>query len=366
MQIRSQQVRSQRLAVTVLAGAAFLSGLDLFVVNVAFDDIAQAVGAGTPGGPRVADVSWILTAYAVVFAAFLVPLGRVADKWGHKPVFLAGVAVFTAASLACAATGDLWFLVAARARAGDRRRCDDADQPEPAAGGAARGGAGPRGAHLGVGRRDRGRGRSLRRWPAHPGGLATGLRDQPAGGAARPRAGRDEGARHSARALGRPCPTSSRRGSSPSGSAPWPSPWSGRRSGAGPPARVLGLLRGRGRPRRRGGRTLAAAPGAAGQPRAAAGADLPLVGRQHPRLQRRLRRQPAGRRALAAAGLGLVAPAHRAGDRARAGARAGHGVADPPLRAAPVRADRDRGRLAADGLRGRAPHARAWGSRSTT
>jgi EmrB/QacA subfamily drug resistance transporter len=115
MQIRSQQGRRQRLAVTLLAGAAFLSGLDLFVVNVAFDDIARAVGAGTPGGPRVADVSWILTAYAVVFAAFLVPLGRVADKWGHKPVFLAGVSVFTAASLACAATGDLWFLVAARA-----------------------------------------------------------------------------------------------------------------------------------------------------------------------------------------------------------------------------------------------------------
>jgi EmrB/QacA subfamily drug resistance transporter len=115
MQNRSQQIRSRRLAVTLLAGAAFLSGLDLFVVNVAFDDIARAVGAGTPGGPRVADVSWILTAYAVVFAAFLVPLGRVADKWGHKPVFLAGVSVFTAASLACAATGDLWFLVAARA-----------------------------------------------------------------------------------------------------------------------------------------------------------------------------------------------------------------------------------------------------------
>ena len=109
------QTRSQRLAVMLLAGAAFLSGLDLFVVNVAFDDIAKAVGAGTPGGPRVADVSWILTAYAVVFAAFLVPLGRVADKWGPKPVFLAGVTVFTAASVACAVTGDLWFLVAARA-----------------------------------------------------------------------------------------------------------------------------------------------------------------------------------------------------------------------------------------------------------
>ncbi len=109
------QIRSQRLVVTLLAGAAFLSGLDLFVVNVAFDDIARAVGAGTPGGPRVADVSWILTAYAVVFAAFLVPLGRVADKWGHKPVFLAGVAVFTAASAACAAADNLWLLVAARA-----------------------------------------------------------------------------------------------------------------------------------------------------------------------------------------------------------------------------------------------------------
>lgn len=115
MVTRSQDSGTARLVLAATAGAAFLAGLDLFVVNVAFDDIGRAFGVGTPGGPSPADLSWVLNAYAVVYAAFLVPLGRLADRVGHRRLFVAGLVVFLLASAACALTGGVWWLVAARA-----------------------------------------------------------------------------------------------------------------------------------------------------------------------------------------------------------------------------------------------------------
>ena len=87
--------------VVVAVGAAFMASLDLFVVNVAFDDIGSALGVGSRGGPSAADLSWVLNAYAVVFAALLVPFGRLADRYGRRRLFLLGLGVFTAASAAC-------------------------------------------------------------------------------------------------------------------------------------------------------------------------------------------------------------------------------------------------------------------------
>ena len=55
-----------------------MSSLDLFVVNVAFDDIGSDLGVGIAGGPTAADLSWVLNAYAVMYAALLVPFGRLA------------------------------------------------------------------------------------------------------------------------------------------------------------------------------------------------------------------------------------------------------------------------------------------------
>ncbi len=94
----------------VTSAAAFLSSLDLFIVNIAFPDI-RASFPGTDLG----QMSWILNGYTVVFAAFLALAGRVADRFGHARVFLLGLAVFTAASAACAAAPGVWLLVAARA-----------------------------------------------------------------------------------------------------------------------------------------------------------------------------------------------------------------------------------------------------------
>ena len=115
MQLTSQPVRAATgprpaVVLALLAGAPFLAGLDLFVVNVAF----TAIGAGFPGH-SAADLSWVLNGYAIVYAALLVPVGRWADRVGPKRVFLAGLAAFTGASAVCAVAPNLWILVAFRA-----------------------------------------------------------------------------------------------------------------------------------------------------------------------------------------------------------------------------------------------------------
>jgi EmrB/QacA subfamily drug resistance transporter len=103
-----------RAVVLVTIGAAFMSSLDLFVVNVAFDDIGRDLQVGTAGGPTPADLSWVLSAYAVTFAALLVPFGRLADRYGRKRMFVGGLTVFVAASVACALSAGVWALVGFR------------------------------------------------------------------------------------------------------------------------------------------------------------------------------------------------------------------------------------------------------------
>lgn len=103
--------RWQVLAV-VVAGV-FMAGLDLFIVNIAFPQI-QVDFAGTSLGA----LSWVLNAYTIVFAAFLVVAGRWSDGFGRKRSFLLGVALFTCASAACAAAPSVGFLIGARALQG--------------------------------------------------------------------------------------------------------------------------------------------------------------------------------------------------------------------------------------------------------
>lgn len=102
------QVRPRRV-LAVTSAAAFVASLDLFIVNVAFDDIGRDFG-----GTSLSGLSWVLNGYAIVYAALLVPLGRLADRTSRKAGFLAGLAVFTAASAVCAAAPGLGLLVAAR------------------------------------------------------------------------------------------------------------------------------------------------------------------------------------------------------------------------------------------------------------
>jgi EmrB/QacA subfamily drug resistance transporter len=93
----------------VVSTAVFMASLDLFIVNIAFPAIERDFG-----GTSLASLSWILNAYAIVFAALLVPAGRTADRLGRKRSFIAGLAVFTLASALSAAAPSVELLVAAR------------------------------------------------------------------------------------------------------------------------------------------------------------------------------------------------------------------------------------------------------------
>ena len=89
--------------------AVFLVALDTTMLFAAFRTIQN----GFPG-TSAADMSWVLNAYTVVYAAMLIPAGGLADTHGRKKVFLLGVTLFLAASAACGLSGTVGWLIAAR------------------------------------------------------------------------------------------------------------------------------------------------------------------------------------------------------------------------------------------------------------
>jgi EmrB/QacA subfamily drug resistance transporter len=106
--VRFIMQRKWRVSLIVGAGV-FMASLDLFIVNIAFPAIGRHFG-----GASLGSLSWILSGYAIVFAALLVPAGRWADAFGRKRAFLLGLGIFAAASTACALAPSVGFLVAAR------------------------------------------------------------------------------------------------------------------------------------------------------------------------------------------------------------------------------------------------------------
>ncbi len=94
---------------TITSVGLFMASLDLFIVNIAFPDLAREFN-----GASLSSLSWVLNAYAIVFAALLVPAGRIADRVGRKRVFISGLLLFALASALCAAAPSIPFLVAAR------------------------------------------------------------------------------------------------------------------------------------------------------------------------------------------------------------------------------------------------------------
>lgn len=105
--VDDERVPWSTLAVTSLA--VFAVFLDTTVLFVAFPDI-------TASFPDVAptQLSWILNGYTIVFAALLIPAGKLADRRGHRSTFLLGSIVFTGASLLCAISPTSEILNAAR------------------------------------------------------------------------------------------------------------------------------------------------------------------------------------------------------------------------------------------------------------
>jgi EmrB/QacA subfamily drug resistance transporter len=94
---------------TVVSVATFMASLDLFIVNIAFPDMRADFA-----GSSVAALSWVLNAYAIVFAALLVPAGRFADRVGRRRAFLGGLGLFLAGSALCGVAPSVATLVAAR------------------------------------------------------------------------------------------------------------------------------------------------------------------------------------------------------------------------------------------------------------
>jgi EmrB/QacA subfamily drug resistance transporter len=95
----------------IACAGVVLASLDLFIVNVALPQIGADFHLR---GSDLADLSWVLNAYAIVYAAFLVLFGRLAERYRRERAFLLGVAVFVAASAACGAATTLPMLVAFR------------------------------------------------------------------------------------------------------------------------------------------------------------------------------------------------------------------------------------------------------------
>ncbi len=99
-------------ALIVLCLAQFMVILDITVVNVALPTIQADVGLA------MGDLQWVITAYTLAFGGLLLLGGRAADLLGRRRVFLAGLLVFTGASLAAALAGSAATLLAARVAQG--------------------------------------------------------------------------------------------------------------------------------------------------------------------------------------------------------------------------------------------------------
>ena len=98
-----------RLVLIIVCAGVVLASLDLFIVNVALPDIARDLHQKS-----LADLSWVLNAYAIVYASLLVLFGRLSEGRRRDQGFLLGVVVFTLASAACGAASSLTMLVAFR------------------------------------------------------------------------------------------------------------------------------------------------------------------------------------------------------------------------------------------------------------
>jgi EmrB/QacA subfamily drug resistance transporter len=94
-------------ALIVLLAGMFMALLDTTIVNVALPTIQSTLDASE------ATLSWIISGYALAFGLVLIPAGRLGDRVGHKWVFFTGLALFTAASLACGlAQNDVQLIIA--------------------------------------------------------------------------------------------------------------------------------------------------------------------------------------------------------------------------------------------------------------
>src|SRR5579862_9131195 len=93
---------------TAVAFGLFMIMLDNTVVNVALPSIQRSLHL------NISALEWVVTGYALTFGAFMLTGGKLADLFGRRLIFVVGLAVFTASSLACGLAGSGSVLIAAR------------------------------------------------------------------------------------------------------------------------------------------------------------------------------------------------------------------------------------------------------------
>jgi EmrB/QacA subfamily drug resistance transporter len=103
------RVEREVAALVLLCVAQFVDVLDVNAVIVALHSIGQDLGFSQAG------LQWVISAYVLFFAGFLLLSGRVADLWGRRRIFVAGLAIFTVASLCCGLSVSPEMLVVSRA-----------------------------------------------------------------------------------------------------------------------------------------------------------------------------------------------------------------------------------------------------------
>ena len=104
---RLSETSSRGAALALLASTQFILILDIAIVTVALPSIGTDLDFAT------ADLSWVINAYALMFGGFLLLGGRMADLVGRRRMFMAGLILFTVASIAGAlAQSALWLVIA--------------------------------------------------------------------------------------------------------------------------------------------------------------------------------------------------------------------------------------------------------------
>src|SRR5690349_7586841 len=101
------------VVLAILAIGIFMATLDSSIVNISLPTIAHFFGVPLNGA-----VEWVIIAYLVVTAGVLLTVGRLADMIGRKPIWVAGLIIFTGGSAICGASVSLGMLIAARALQG--------------------------------------------------------------------------------------------------------------------------------------------------------------------------------------------------------------------------------------------------------
>src|SRR4029453_5259058 len=108
-EVRTMDSRTRWFALVVLCLGDLMIVLDTTIVNVALPSIRQDLGF------TETSLAWVVNAYLLTFGGFLLLGGRLGDLFGHRRLFLLGLTLFTAASVACGLSTSQEFFVGARA-----------------------------------------------------------------------------------------------------------------------------------------------------------------------------------------------------------------------------------------------------------